>query len=191
VSVRGCRRLVLPALLPGLAAVLLCGADAPEVHVAPLDSVGPRTMERQTQSSLVRDYLQAWQTMAGAFQQNRPEMVEGSFVGAARDQLLNTIRQQQKLGIQTLYQDQSHDLRVLFYSPEGLSIELLDKVEFEVEVRDHGKTVAKEHVRTNYTVILTPAESKWKVRVFQGGSEPTKTGESEGGLATSPEIRAI
>jgi hypothetical protein len=148
-------------------------------------------MELQTQSSLVRDYLQAWQAMAGAFAQNRPEMLDGSFVGAAKDQLLNTIRQQQKVGIQILYRDESHDLRVLFYSPEGLSIELLDKVEFEVEVRDHGKTVARQHVRTNYMVILTPAESKWKVRVFQGGSEPTKAVEFDRGPATSPEIRTI
>jgi hypothetical protein len=169
---------MLSGVIPFLAATLLCAADAPEVHVAPLDSVGPRTMEPQTQSSLVRDYLQAWQTMASAFQQNRPEMLDGSFVGAAKDQLLNTIRQQQKLGIQTLYRDQSHDLRVLFYSPEGLSIQILDRVEFEMEVLDNGKTIGKEHIRTNYMVILTPAESKWKVRVFQGGSEPTKPAES-------------
>jgi hypothetical protein len=177
VSVRGHGRQALQALLPVLAAVLLSAADAPPVHLAALDSVGPRALEPQTQSSLVRDYLQAWQTMAGAFQQNRPEMLDGSFVGAAKDQLLNTIRQQQKLGIQTLYRDQSHDLRVVFYSPEGLSIELLDKVEFEVEVRDNGKTIGKEHVRTNYMVILTPAESKWKVRSFQAGSELTKSAE--------------
>jgi hypothetical protein len=187
----GYRRRALPALLPVLAAVLLCAAETPEVHVVPLDSVGPRPMEPQTQSSLVRDYLQAWQTMAAAFQQNRPEMLDGSFVGAAKDQLLDTIRQQQKLGIQTLYRDQSHDLRVVFYSPEGLSIELLDKVEFDVEIRDNGKTVGKEHVRTNYIVILTPAESKWKVRVFQGGSEPTRASKSDSALATSREIRAI
>jgi len=135
-------------------------------------------MERQTQESLARDYLRAWQTMISAFQQNQPEMLDGYFVGTAKEQLSNTIQHQQRLGIQTLYRDQSHDLRVLFYSPEGLSIQLIDRVQFEVELRDQGKVIGRSQIRTNYMVVLTPAESRWKVRVFQSGVLPTLTPES-------------
>jgi|SRR5450432_92588 len=155
-----------------LAAMLWCAAESPAVHVAPMDAVGPRAVEELTKTTLVQDYLHAWQAMGTAFEQNRPEVLQPYFVGTARDQLSTTIRNQQALGVQTLYRDRAHDIRVLFYSPEGLSIQLTDIVEFEVEVRDQGKTVGTRHVRTNYVVLLTPTEGKWKVRIFQSGVLP-------------------
>ncbi len=160
----------LLATLPILAAVLLCAASQPSVRVAPMDSVGPRPIEKQTQASLVRDYLKAWQTMGSALSQNRTDVLDGYFVGVAKEKLADTIREQQKLGVQTTYRDQSHDVQVVFYSPEGLSIQLLDNVEYDVEVRDHGATVGTQHVRTRYVAVLTPTESNWKVRVFQSGT---------------------
>ena len=168
VAPRAPRRSV--AVLPILAALLFSGAAQPSVRVAPMDSVGPRPLEKQTQTSVVRDYLQAWQTLGGALSQNRAALLDGYFVGIAKDKLAGTIREQQALGIQTVYRDESHDLQVVFYSPEGLSIQLLDNVQYEVEVRDHGKTVGTQHVRTRYVAILTPTESRWKVRVFQSGT---------------------
>lgn len=153
-----------------LAALLFSGAAQPSVRVAPMDSVGPRPVEKQTQSSVVRDYLQAWQTLGSAFSQSRADLLEGYFVGIAKEKLTDTIREQQNLGIQTIYRDESHDLQVVFYSPEGLSIQLLDNVEYEIEVRDQGKTVGTQHVRTRCVAVLTPTESSWKVRVFQGGT---------------------
>jgi hypothetical protein len=167
--VRGIRTTLLAAV-PVLAALLLSGAGQPAVRVAPIDSVGPRPVEKQTQSSVVRDYLQAWQTLGSALGGNRADLLDGYFVGVAKEKLADTIREQQNLGIETSYRDQSHDLQVVFYSPEGLSIQLLDNVEYDVEVRDHGKTVGTQHVRTRYVAVLTPTESKWKVRVFQSGS---------------------
>src|SRR5882724_13654692 len=96
-----------------LATILLCGgapaetpaAETPSVHVASMDAVGPRAVEEQTKSALIQDYLHAWQTMGTAFDQNRPDVLQPYFVGIARDQLSNTIREQQALGIQTLYRD--------------------------------------------------------------------------------------
>ena len=164
---RTLRRLV--AALPILAALLSSGATPPSVRVSPMESVGPRPVETQTQSSIVRDYLQAWQTMDGAFSQNRADLLDGYFVGIAKDKLSDTIREQKNLGIQTIYRDESHDLQVVFYSPEGLSIQLLDNVEYEVELHDHGKMVGTHHVRTRCIAVLTPTESRWKVRVFQSG----------------------
>jgi len=162
------RRLV--TALPILAALLFSGAAQPSVRVAPMDSVGRRPVEKQTESSVFRDYLQAWQTLGGALSQNLADLLDGYFVGIAKEKLADTIREQQTLGIQTVYGDESHDIQVVFYSPEGLSIQLLDNVEYEVEVHDHGKTVGAQHVRTRYVAVLTPTESRWKVRVFQSGS---------------------
>ena len=158
------------AALPILGALLFSGAAQPSVRVAPMDSVWPRPLEKETQTSVVRDYLLAWQTLGGALSQNRADLLDGYFVGIAKDKLADTIREQQTFGIQTVYRDESHDLQVVFYSPEGLSIQLLDNVQYEVEVRDHGKTVGTEHVRTRYVAVLTPTESRWKVRVFQSGT---------------------
>jgi len=163
-------RKTLLAAVPLLAALFLSAAGQPSVRVAPMDSVGPRPVEKQTQSSIVRDYLQAWQTLGDALGQNRADLLDAYFVGVAKEKLADTIREQQNLGIETAYRDQSHDLQVVFYSPEGLSIQLLDNVEYDVEVRDHGKVVGTQHVRTHYVAVLTPTESRWKVRVFQNGS---------------------
>jgi hypothetical protein len=167
-SLPGTRKKLLGAALPIL--TMLSSATQPSVRVAPMDSAGPRPVEKQTQSSVVRDYLQAWQTLAEALGQNHAASLDGYFVGIAKEKLADTIRKQQNLGIQTIYRDQSHDLQVVFYSPEGLSIQLLDDVEYDVEVRDHGKSVGTGHVRARYVAVLTPTESKWKVRVFQGGT---------------------
>jgi len=162
-------RKTLLAALPLLASLLLFGARQPAVRVAPMDSVGPRPIEKQTQSSVVRDYLLAWQTLGSALGENRADLLDGYFVGVAKEKLADTIREQKNLGIETTYRDQSHDLQVVFYSPEGLSIQLLDNVEYDVEVRDHGKAVGTQHIRARYVAVLTPTESKWKVRVFQSG----------------------
>jgi hypothetical protein len=153
------------------AAVWLSASEQPMVRVAPMDSVGPRPVEQQTQSSVVRDYLQAWQTLDAAMNQNQPELLDAYFVGIARDKLSDTIREQKNLKIETAYHVRSHDVQVVFYSPEGLSIQLVDNIEYDQEIRDRGKTVGSQHVRTRYIAVLTPTESKWKVRVLQSGGE--------------------
>jgi hypothetical protein len=160
----------MAAGLMAFGALMLSGATQPAVKVAPMDSVGPRPVEAQTQASLVRDYLQAWQTLDAAMQTNTPDLLDGYFVGVAKEKLADTLRQQQALGIETAYRDVSHDIQVVFYSPEGLSIQLLDNVEYDMEIRDHGKTIGSQHVRARYVCVMSPTESKWKVRVFQGGS---------------------
>jgi len=152
-----------------LLAAFLFGDAKPSVRVAPIDLVEPRPVETQTQASVVRDYLKAWETLGSAMSENRADLLDGYFVGVAKDKLTDTIHEQQKLGIETDYRGLSHALQVVFYSPEGLSIQLADNVEYEVDVRDHGKAVGTQRVRTRYVAVLTPTESKWKVRVFQSG----------------------
>ncbi len=164
---QGFARLAATAL-PVAACLLLMGTAEPAVHVASMDSVGPRPVEQQTRTAIVRDYLQSWQCLDRALRQNHAESLDACFVGQAKDTLVGTIRAQQALGIETGYRDQSHDIKVVFYSPEGLSIELVDDVEYDMEV--HGRAQATQHVRSRYVAVLSPTESKWKVRIFQGGN---------------------
>jgi hypothetical protein len=150
---------------------LLAGSDEPAVHVEAADPSSPRELEAQTQEAVVRDYLLAWQTMNRAMQANQPELLDATFVGVAKEKLADTIREQQKLGIQTHYIDRSHDLKLVFYSPEGLSIQLLDTVDYDVQLVDHDKVQATQHVRTRYVAVLSPTEVRWKVRIFQAEAQ--------------------
>jgi hypothetical protein len=59
----------------------------------------------------------------------------------------------------------------VYYSPEGLSIQLIDNVEYDVEILDHDKVQTTQRVHARYIVVLTPAEVRWRVRVFQAQPE--------------------
>jgi hypothetical protein len=153
------------------AAIFALGADQPAVRVAPTDSVGPRRLDKQTEAAVIHNYLDAWRSLSGAFEQNRADLLDPNFTGVAKDKLADTIREQAKLGIHTRYQDSAHDLQLVCYSPEGLSIQLVDTVEYDVQIID-GKTIqATQHVRAKYVAVLTPTEVRWKVRVFQAEPE--------------------
>jgi hypothetical protein len=148
-------------------ATLVASANLPAVTVANADFVGPRTLESQTKEAVVRDYLAAWQSLNQAMGENNPALLDADFTGIAKEKLSGTIGDQQKLGLKTHYRDRKHDIRLVFYSPEGLSIELLDAVEYDVQVLDHDRLQATQHVRTQYLVVLTPTEVRWKVRILQ------------------------
>jgi hypothetical protein len=154
-----------------LATLFVWGSDQPAVRVEPTDSVGPRTLEKQTETAVIRDYLQAWRSLSGALEQNRADLLNRDFVGTAKEKLADTIREQAKLGIQTRYRDGKHDVQLVFYSPEGLSIQLVDTVEYDVQLLDHEKLQTTQHVRARYVAVLTPTEVQWKVRVFQAEPE--------------------
>jgi hypothetical protein len=146
-------------------------SDQPTVQVELTDTVGSRPLEKQTETAIIRDYLQAWRSMSGALEQNRADLLDANFVGTAKAKLADTIQEQSSLGIQTRYRDGAHDIRLVFYSPEGLSIQLVDTVEYEVQVVDHEKLEPTQHLRARYVAVLTPTEVRWKVRVFQAGPE--------------------
>jgi predicted PhzF superfamily epimerase YddE/YHI9 len=105
--------------------------------------------------------------MKTALEQNRADLLSPSFVGTAKDKIAETIQQQSALGISTRYEDRAHDIQIVFNSPEGLSIELTDKVEYDVQVLDHDRVKTIQHVSARYVIVLTPAEVRWRVRVFQ------------------------
>ena len=152
-------------------AISAFAADQPSVRIEPTNLQGPRALQEQTAKAAIRDYLDAWATLSNALQQNRPDLLDQDFVGAARDKLANTIKTEKAAGIRSVYHDRSHDVKILFYSPEGLSIELADTVEYDVQVIDHDKPIGTEQVHTRYIVVLTPTETRWRVRIFQSQAE--------------------
>jgi hypothetical protein len=85
--------------------------------------------------------------------------------------LTDTIHQQAVLGLQARYQDRVHNIQIVFYSPDGLSVQLVDNVEYDERVVDHQKVLTTQHTHTRYTVVMTPAETRWRVRIFQAESE--------------------
>jgi len=152
------------------AASALAAAQA-TVHVQPSHLEGPRQLADQTANAVIQDYVESWQTLHAALDQNRIDVLDRDFVGTAKDKLTETIQQQAKLGLRTSYQDRSHDVQIVFYSPEGLSIELTDNVEYDQQLLDHDKVVTTQHINARYTVVLTPSETRWRVRVFQAVTE--------------------
>jgi hypothetical protein len=145
-----------------------CFGTDEAVHVADND-VGPRSLEPQTRVSVVRDYVEAWRALDSAFDQNAPDLLDAYFVGTAKKTLSETIREQEHIKIRTSYRNVSHNIKIAFYSPEGLSIELVDDVEYQVEVHSGDGVMKSKTMSAKYIAVLTPTESRWKVRILQSG----------------------
>jgi len=141
--------------------------DQGSILVEPSNVEGPRPLAKQTETAVVRDYLEAWQSLSAALGQNRADLLNQDFAGTAKDKLTETIDEQEKTGIRTRYQVRSHDIQVIFYSPEGLSIQLVDNIEYDEQLLDHEKVLTTQRVRARYVAVLTPAEVRWRVRVLQ------------------------
>jgi hypothetical protein len=146
-------------------------AAQPDVSVDTSQLKGPRPLEDQTKAAAIRDYLESWQGMNEAFERGQPNTLGEDFIGTALDKLTDAIDEQAKAGVRTRYQDRVHHIQFLLYSPEGLSIELIDDAQYDVQVLDHDKPIASVPASARYIVVLTPAEVRWKVRVMQADSK--------------------
>lgn len=151
----------------GIAAGQGAAAGQATVRVAPSRLQGPHVLAEQTEQGAIRDYLEAWKAMRAALDQNQPGLLNVDFVGTAKDKLTESIHEQAAAGIHTQYRDRAHNLQIIFYSPEGLSIELIDTVDYDVQVFDHDHSVSTKQIHARYVVLLTPAEVRWRVRVLQ------------------------
>jgi hypothetical protein len=158
-------------LLAGLTTTAGMAVAQPTVRVEPAHLNTQRPLADETAKAVIRDYLESWQSLSAALDENRADLLDQDFVGDAKDKLTETIQEQTKLGIRTQYQDRAHDVQIVFYSPEGLSIELLDTVDYDTQLLDHDKPQARRQVHARYIVVLTPAELRWRVRVFQPDTE--------------------
>jgi hypothetical protein len=158
------KTLVITSLL---ASGALAMAQQASVHVTPPRLDGPRALQPQTATAVVKDYIESWQTLNKALDQNRVDLLERDFVGDAKDKIATTIKQQAKDGLRTSYKDASHNVQIVFYSPEGLSVQLTDDVEYDLQLQDQDKLVGNQHIRAHYVVVLTPSETRWRVREFE------------------------
>lgn len=150
-----------------LASASFAVAQQASVHVTPPHLDGPRPLQQQTAAAVVKDYVEAWQTLNNALDQNRADLLDRDFVGDAKDKIAATIKQQAKDGLRASYKDSSHNVQIVFYSPEGLSVQLTDDVEYDVQLQDQGKVIGNHHIRAHYVVVLTPSETRWRVREFE------------------------
>jgi hypothetical protein len=132
-----------------------------------VDTAGPRQVEDTTEKAVARDYAQAWSSMMTALSENRSDVLDADFVGVALDNLRARVNQQQQSGLHTRYVDRGHKLQAIFYSPDGSAIQLRDTAQFDVQFLDGDKVVRQEQRTENYTVVMTAAENRWKVRVLQ------------------------
>jgi hypothetical protein len=150
-----------------LAAAGAFAADQGSVQVEPATLQGPRPLAKQTEAAVIRDYLDAWQTLGAALNQNQVDLLNQDFAGLAQERFAATIADQARLGLRSHYQERSHDIKIISYSPEGLSIQLIDDISYDVQLLDHDKVLASQPVRARYVAVLTPTEVRWKVRVLQ------------------------
>jgi hypothetical protein len=157
-----------PWILPCLLAIQTAApGQQPSVKIEKPQMEGSRTIEKTTETAVIRDYLEAWTTMQTALERNQAAALEASFVGTALDKITNTIEEQTKLAVHARYHAQSHNLQFVFYSPEGSSIQLIDTVDYDEQVYDHDKLLTTKPIHERYLVVLTPSDVRWRVRIFQ------------------------
>jgi hypothetical protein len=156
------------ALLAGFSASPAYADDAqlPNVQLN-ADNGGGRPVEELTKKALARDYAKAWRALAQALEQNRADLIGNDFTGIAEEKYAAAVAGQAKAGLRTRYVDRGHKVDVLFYSPEGLSIELRDTAQLERQVLDGDKVIQSEQVTRHYIALMTPTEVRWKVRLLQ------------------------
>jgi hypothetical protein len=132
-----------------------------------LKKAGPREVESLTEPGILRDYRLAWTSMAQALEFSTPDPLEGPFAGEAKQQLLQTVSQQQHSGLSQRYVNQNHRVEAVFYAPEGDVMELRDTAEYQLQVLDGGKIIHDENIVLHFVVLMTPGADRWVIRHLQ------------------------
>ena len=161
---RAIRNVVLPVVF--LAALGGFAQDLPSVQLNADNGAG-KPLEDMTRTAVARDYAKAWNTLAKAMDTNRGDLIAGDFVGVADDKLTTAVEQQSKAGLHRRYVDRGHKVDVLFYSPDGTSMQLRDTAQLEIQLMDGDKVLHSDNVTRHYVSLMTPTEVRWKVRVLQ------------------------
>lgn len=159
-----CLTIVIFALF--LNARLLAADGAPQVTLN-VTKAAPRAVESLTERAITRDYKFAWSNLDVAMETNSADPLNGLFVGPASSWLAEAINGQRSSGITSRYLNQVHKVDAVFYAPEGDVIELHDSAEYDLEIRDGGKTIHNEHATVEYVVLMTPGADRWVVRQLQ------------------------
>lgn len=150
-------------------AMLVASAPAqttPEVKLT-VETASPRAVEPLTEHSIARDYAAAWKTLDQASEEDSPAAIDAYFVGDANSVFHRAIAGQQSSGVKVRYLNQVHNLKAVFYAPEGDVMELQDAAEYQLQILSDGKVIHDEHVVAQYVVLMTPAADRWVVRQLQ------------------------
>jgi hypothetical protein len=51
------------------------------------------------------------------------------------------------------YQDRQHDLQTVFYSTDGLSIEVIDEVQYDMQLADHHWVKTRQYANAGYVIV--------------------------------------
>ena len=162
--------LIASACLPLLAKAFAAAPDTIQVRLD-ASSIQPRPLEQLTGQAIVKMYSSAWKNMETALEENRPDLIDESFVGYAHDKLLSQVTNQQKNGLTTHFVDHGHQVAATFYSPEGSAVQLQDTAQLEIQLLDGGKVVSSQNVTRKYIAIVTVVEDSWKVRLLDSVPE--------------------
>jgi hypothetical protein len=149
---------------------VLAADDSPQVTLN-ASKTGPRTLEALTQRAVVRDYKFAWANLDSAFESSSATPLNSLFAGTASSSLRSAVDGQHRSGISSRYLNQNHKLEAVFYSPEGDMIELHDTAEYDLQIRDGGKTIHNEHAIVHYVVLMTPGADRWVIRQLEAVPE--------------------
>jgi len=139
---------------------------SPEVKLS-VESATPRALEARTEQSLVRDYTAAWKSLDEASEKSAPELLNAYFAGGAKITFARELADQQKTGTHVRYLNQVHNLKTVFYAPEGDAMQLQDSAEYQMQVVSDDKVIHDEHVVVQYIVLMTPGADRWVVRQLQ------------------------
>ena len=149
-----------------LSVSLAIAQNSPEVKLM-VASAGPRAVESRTEQTLIRDYSAAWKSLADASETSSPALLNAYFTGGAKITLSRELADQQKTDTHVRYLNQTHNLKAVFYSPEGDVMQLQDSAEYQMQIVSDEKVIHDEHVVVQYIVLMTPGADRWVIRQLQ------------------------
>ncbi len=131
----------------------------------------PREIEDVTQNAILRDYTLAWQAIGTSLANNTLQPLNENFSGFALDKLTQRVKDQKEHGLTTRIIDRGHKVDAIFYSPDGAAVELKDTASIETQLLDGSTVIHSDQAQIQYYVIMTGAEDRWKVRVFESAQQ--------------------
>jgi uncharacterized protein YkuJ len=141
-------------------------ASLPKV-VMHAESLAPRSIEQRTGEMVTHSYAQAWQDLASCVDGNRTDLLNDFFTGEAKTRLAQLVADQRKSGLRTHYEDHGHEMKAVFYSPDGGEMQLEDTAQLEMQVFDGQKMIYSSASPRKYLVLMTPGADRWYVRSLE------------------------
>jgi uncharacterized protein YkuJ len=141
-------------------------ASLPKV-VLNAESIAPRAIEQRTGEMVTHNYAQAWQDLANCVEANRTDLLNDFFTGEAKTRLTHLVVDQRKSGLRTHYEDHGHQVKAVFYSPDGGEMQLQDTAQLEMQVFDGQKMIYSSTSPRKYLVLMTPGADRWYVRTLE------------------------